>query len=229
MPTEAKQKSEPEQRTEESAHAETTDPQALEPSQVAAESGFPGARNALLYAEIGPAGVLSPGINHLGPALDLLVSFTFRPYPTSSISLVGLIPLLATALPNDGASIDVRTYGMGGFGDLHLPLGRFELSAGLGGLGLICTVMAEDLQGAAKYMTVQKTQRLGAVLGRVGASLFLTRDLQVSASLMAGLTVQPFQLKPPGAKDQNVESIATWGWPLLFGSLSIQLALPWDR
>src|SRR6185312_8919449 len=100
----------------------------------AADTSFAGAREALLYVEVGPAGVFSPGPDRLGPALDLLVSFTFRPYQTSSISLVGLIPLLNTDLIGNGASIDVQTWGIGGFGDLHFQMGRMELSAGLGGL-----------------------------------------------------------------------------------------------
>jgi hypothetical protein len=205
------------------------EPQAEAPSQLTL-------RDALLYVEVGPSGVWSPGANSVGAALDLLISLRFRPDPTSSISLVGLIPLLKSNLTTeDGASIDVRTYGIGGFGDLHWPLGRVELSAGLGGLALLSSVMVISAPGSLVYRPDYPTQRLAALLGRVGVNVALTRDLRVSGSIMAGLTVRELQVnRPPtdqtaAATDTESTPLATWGKPLFFGTLSVELALPWDR
>ncbi|HET8937627.1 MAG TPA: hypothetical protein VFN67_29490 [Polyangiales bacterium] len=191
-------------------------------------------RKALVYAEVGPSGVWSPGENRVGPTLDAMISLRFRPYRTSSISLVGLIPLVTTDLQTaEGATVEVHTYAIGGFGDLHLPLGRVELSAGLGALALLTAVTAStDSQSSRPYNPDYKTQRLAALLGRAGASYAITHDVRVSGSLMAGLTVNELRLKfprAPGDGDEVNRHDVTWGKPLLIGNLSIELALPWDR
>lgn len=189
-------------------------------------------RNSLLYVEVGPTGVWSPGVNHLGPAMDAQISLRLRPQQTSSISLVGLIPLLSSDIQRpDGAAVEVRTYGIGGFGDLHLPLGRVELSAGLGALALFSSVMVSTTdQSTLPYQPDYPTERLAALLGRIGASFAITSDVRVSGSLMAGLTVRELIVELPRAPgDAKPDPNVVWGKPLLFGNLSIELALPWYR
>jgi outer membrane biosynthesis protein TonB len=222
---------EPEAEEEEEARAPEDD---IEPGPLTAQPATGTApREALLYVEAGPTGVWSPGANSISPALDALISVRFRPYPTSSISLVGLIPLLSSSLETaDGASIDVRSFGIGGFGDLHLPLGRVELSAGIGGLALLTSVLAQSADDGPVYVSDYPSRRLGALLGRVGASVSLTRDLRLAGSIMIGLTVRELQISPPrtaATMDDEPSPIASWGKPLLLGTLSLELALPWDR
>lgn len=182
-------------------------------------------RSALLYAEVGPTSVLSPRTNGLGPALDVFVSVKFRPYKTSSISLVGLIPLLSTDSKMDGTAIEVQTFGIGGFGDLHLPLGNLELNLGIGGMALLSSIFVDN----PLYAPSESSQRLAALLGRVGASLPLTPDLRLGASIMVGLTVKELQLRMVDAQGNSTRPDVRWGAPLLFGMLSLELALPWDR
>jgi hypothetical protein len=181
-------------------------------------------RAALVYGEVGPAGVWSPGANHIGPSLDVLVSVRLRPDQSSSISLVGLIPLVSSSVERSYATLDVTTFAIGGFGDLHLAFGKLELHAGLGALALISSLLAKsDMYGYAQ----PETQHLAALLGRVGASLSLTRDVSLVASVMGGLAIMELQIKPPAIADDK--TVITWGRPLLVGSLNLQLALPWDR
>lgn len=219
-------------------------PSVLEPAAVSSDHGdgeptasletsdarpAPPPRAALAYVEAGAAGVWSPGADRVGPALDAVVSVRFRPYSTSSISLVGLIPLLKTPVERPDARIEITTFGIGGFGDFHVPFEQFELSAGLGGLALISSVLAfSDVYQVAS----PTTQRLAALLGRVGASVAISRDLRASASVMGGLAVTELRIEVP-ANPAGAEATApptvTWGHPLLMGSLSLELALPWDR
>lgn len=192
----------------------------------ATPAGATQARNALLYAEVGPSGVWSPGTNRLGPALDVFVSVRFRPNHTSSISLVGLIPLLSTDFKNsDGTSLEVQTFGIGGFGDLHLPLGPVELNVGIGGMAMLSTLQIAN----NPFNPNLESQRLAALLGRVGASISLTPDLRIGASIMVGLTVKDLRVQFLDMDRRTVTNEVRWGQPLLFGTLSLELALPWDR
>ena len=201
----------------------------VQPSSVATSSTQ--ARKALLYAEVGPTGVWSPGTNRLGPALDVFVSVKFRPNQSSSISLVGLIPLLSTDYTsNDGTAVEVQSYGIGGFGDLHLPLEQVELNVGIGGMALFSSILpVEPSSEGIVYDSSESTQRLAALLGRVGASFSLTPDLRLSASVMVGLTVKDLRLQFFDASRNAVGPEVRWGTPLLTGTLSLELALPWDR
>ena len=219
--SEAKRRADAEHSAE--AEREREAAAAATPGSVA-RSGATQARSALLYAEVGPSGVWSPGTNGLGPALDVFVSVKFRPYRTSSVSLVGLIPLLSTDFTNnDGTAIEVQTFGIGGFGDLHLPLGPVELNVGIGGMAMLSSISI--VKNPALFYPNLESQRLAALLGRVGASISLTPDLRLSASVMVGLTVQALRLQ---FRDMS-ETQVSWGQPLLFGTLSLELALPWDR
>ena len=203
------------------------DPEDTQRTSLAPSSAAPG-RSALLYAEIGPTGVWSPGTNSLGPALDAFVSLKFRPYQTSSVSLVGLIPLLSTDFTSeDGTAIEVQTFGIGGFGDLHLPLGPVALNVGIGGMAMLSSI--RDSSKGVVYNQDKSSQRLAALLGRVGASISLTADLRLAAAIMLGLTVQELTLKFLDAQGAALKPEVRWGNPLLFGTLSLELALPWDR
>lgn len=208
------------------------------------ERSAPARRASLLYLTAGPSGVWSPGTKRVGPSLDALLSLRFHPDSTSSISLVGLIPLLTTDVTITGsdssvsgrnASVEVQTFGIGGFGDLHLPFERIELSAGLGVLALLSSVRADPGELYVQAETPPPTQRLAALLGRVGVAWSMTPELRLSASIMGGLAVNDLKIEADReiTGDSGVqierEVVASWGRPLLMGTLSLELALPWER
>ena len=186
-------------------------------------------RRPLLVVEAAPLGILNTRKRSLGPAVDALVQLRLQPYRSSSISLVGFIPLWQPTLQREAGHTDVRAWFIGGFADLHVPLQSFELSAGLGAGAMFISVNGEPNEDAVismpnRRITGQNTpQRLGAILGRIGMSLQLTRDLRLQARVMAGVLVPELEI------EFGQDTVARWGRVLVLGSLGLELALPWER
>jgi hypothetical protein len=197
-------------------------PKAQQPAAVSSNAPALPPRRPLLFAEAAPLGLLSPGANRLGPAIDALAQLRLQPYATSSVSLFGFIPLWQADLERDAGKFKVRAWAIGGFADLHVPMRPVELSAGLGVASMLISIRATARSAAAVDGELPK--RLPLFLGRVGASLRLTRDLRLTARVMAGL------LAPDGLQIEiGGQPVASWGRLLVLGSLGLELALPWER
>jgi hypothetical protein len=204
--------------------SETAPASAEEPSQPEAESGdespveppFP----ALVYVELAPALVLSPG--GVGPSFDLFGNVRVQPIESVSFSCFVLAPLLQNTVSTKDGYTTVRTLGIGGSADLQLPFAAvWEFSAGVGAAALVTW-----LQGHAtnpSYMARDETQRTAAVLARVGLSWRLTSTLRLSGRVLVGFAIPELQIKFPN------QTAAHWGEPFVMAALGLEFALPWQR
>jgi hypothetical protein len=196
------------------AQEEPSEPEAESGEEIPAEPPFP----ALIYVELAPALVLSPG--GLGPSFDAFGNVRVQPLEAVSFSLFVLAPLLHSTVSSDYGSTDVRTLGVGGSADLQLPFSAWEFSAGLGAAALVTWLHGYGTRYG--YMAHDETKRTAAVLARVGLSWGLTSTLRLSGRVLVGFAIPELQIEFP---DKTVH----WGEPFVMGALGLELALPWQR
>jgi hypothetical protein len=170
--------------------------------------------------------VFSPGTpSGLGPAFDLWLDVRLQPYPTTSLSLFVLAPLLQTPIERAGqGSANVRTLLVGGSVDLHVPMHPLELSFGLGAGALFSSVTGTLAMGNTTLMPqAVPLQRTAALLVRAALSYQLVEQLRVTARVMAGVGVPELKIKFAD------DVVASSGLPLVIATLGLELALPWQR
>lgn len=206
-----------------------TPPAAPSPRDTAAVSGSASSADstdALLYAELSPAGVFSPGDPGLGPAFDVWANVRLQPDATTSLSLFALVPLLQEEVGDASASATVRTLALGGSADMHVPVQPFEVSVGLGAASLLTSVKPSSLDGA-QYKGENVSLRTVAFLVRAGLSQQVASALRIAARVMIGVAVPLLEIRFD--TDQDPMPVATWGQPFVTTTLGVELALPWRR
>jgi hypothetical protein len=179
------------------------------------QPGFP----ALVYVELAPALVLSPG--HLGPRFDAFVNVRLQPADAFSFSLSVLVPLAGSPVNSAAGSAQVRTLAAIGGADLQLPFADWEFSAGAGAGALITWIHGS--KPPPNYQARDETQRTFTLLARVGLAWRISSVVRLSTRVLVGFSIPELRITFPDTKE------VTWGMPYVTGALGLEFALPWER
>jgi hypothetical protein len=179
------------------------------------QPGFP----ALVYVELAPALVLSPG--HLGPRFDAFVNVRLQPADAFSFSLSVLVPLAGSPVNSAAGSAQVRTLAAIGGADLQLPFADWEFSAGAGAGALITWIHGS--KPPSNYQARDETQRTFSLLARLGLAWRISSVVRLSTRVLVGFSIPELRITFPDTKE------VTWGMPYVTGALGLEFALPWER
>ena len=168
----------------------------------------------LLWADLGVAYVHQPGA--LTNYESLRIGIVVSPFPRWSLSAFGVLPLQETQVSSEvgSASMDATLFALAADG--HLSEAWFR-----GSLGAGAALAMLDVQGRADYPFQGQRERLFSSLPfvRAGVAAALAQRLMLSAEVLAGLSI-------PGTIIRlDREETASWGRPLVMGTLSLQLGV----
>jgi hypothetical protein len=217
-PTAAEPKPEPADTASDSdaAPAEEPDEPEADGGGLPSQPGFP----ALVYVELAPALVLSPG--GFGPRFDAFVNVRLQPADACSFSLSVLVPLAGSPVSSDDvASAKVRTLAAIGGADLQLPFAEWEFSAGAGAGALITWIHGS--KPPSNYEASDQTQRTFSLLARVGLAWRISSVVRLSTRVLVGFSIPKLRVKFPDETEKS------WGMPYVTGALGLEFALPWER
>jgi hypothetical protein len=190
-----------------------------EPEAESSSAAGGGGHDRFLVLELAPALIWSAGQpGRLGPGGDALLNVSVRPLAYFAFSAFVLGPIVPARLERSEGSAAMRSLITGVGVDLLLDLGRWELQGGVAAASVISWFSAtpNDTSGLVARDVVQRT---AAMLLRAATLLRLNDLFRLSLRVWIGFGVPELRLS------FSQEPVASWGRPLVGGSLGLELAL----
>jgi hypothetical protein len=206
----------PGQTTAERTDATATGAAAPEASSSPAADG--GASRSVFALELAPALLWSLGQpGHLSAGGDAFFNLRLRPFAHVAFSAFALGPILPFRFEHSDGNVTMRSLIMGVGVDLLLDLGSWELQGGLAGASVLSWFIATPNDDTLVRHDV--SQRTAALLLRAAALFRLAPSSRLSLRAFIGLGVPELKLT------FSTEPVASWGRPLLGGSIGLELAV----
>jgi hypothetical protein len=209
---------------EAAAEAEADEAAATEAESAPSANASAGA-NSLLYVELGPAMAASSGGAH--PSWAAWTNVRLQPSSLWSVSAFAFVPFAGGTFSGAceqcaGDDLDegtgyIRSLIIGGSADLHGAYRGLELSAGVGGAGLITHIRGTT--AAAGSHVNGPNEYTAAALVRAGLQLSLGDRFRLGARGVFGFAI-------PQLTAQVAPHDVTWGQPFVLIAIALEYALP---